>query len=42
MNIINIIQQLKDTSSRNEKEAILFANKDNEILKMIKKEWGVE
>lgn len=35
MNIINIIQQLKDTSSRNEKEAILLANKDNEILKKI-------
>lgn len=35
MSIINIIQQLKDTSSRNEKEAILLANKDNEILKKI-------
>lgn len=35
MNIINIIQQLKETSSRNEKEAILLANKDNEILKKI-------
>ena len=35
MNIINIIQQLKETSSRNEKEAILLANKNNEILKQI-------
>lgn len=35
MNIFNIIQQLKQTSSRNEKEAILLANKDNEILKKI-------
>lgn len=33
--VVNIIKQLRETSSRNEKEAILIANKDNEILKKV-------
>jgi hypothetical protein len=33
--VVNIIKELRETSSRNEKEAILIANKDNEILKKV-------
>lgn len=33
MSILNIIKQLRATSSRNAKEAILAQNKDNELLK---------
>lgn len=33
--ICEIIKELRSTSSRNEKESILFANKDNEILKKV-------
>lgn len=33
--IIQIIQKLRSTSSRNEKESILLANKDNETLKKV-------
>lgn len=33
--VVEIIKELRSTSSRNEKEAILLANKDNEILKKI-------
>lgn len=33
--IVNIIKELRKTSSRNEKESILIANKDNETLKRV-------
>ena len=33
--VVEIIKGLRSTSSRNEKEAILLANKDNEILKKV-------
>ena len=33
--VVEIIKELRQTSSRNEKEAILLANKDNEILKKV-------
>jgi hypothetical protein len=33
--VVDIIKELRETSSRNEKEAILIANKDNEILKKV-------
>ena len=33
--VVDIIKELRSTSSRNEKEAILIANKDNETLKRV-------
>lgn len=33
--VVDIIKELRSTSSRNEKEAILLANKDNETLKKV-------
>ena len=33
--VVDIIKELRSTSSRNEKEAILIANKDNETLKKV-------
>ena len=33
--VVEIIKELRSTSSRNEKESILLANKDNEILKKV-------
>lgn len=33
--IVNIIKELRKTSSRNEKESILISNKDNETLKKV-------
>ena len=33
--VVDIIKELRSISSRNEKEAILLANKDNEILKKV-------
>ena len=33
--VVEIITELRSISSRNEKEAILLANKDNEILKKV-------
>lgn len=33
--VVEIIKELRSTSSRNEKETILLANKDNEILKEV-------
>lgn len=33
--VVDIIKELRSTSSRNEKESILFANKDNEPLKKV-------
>lgn len=33
--VVDIIKELRSTSSRNEKESILLANKDNEILKKV-------
>ena len=33
--VVEIIKELRSTSSRNEKESVLLANKDNEILKKV-------
>lgn len=33
--VVDVIKELRSTSSRNEKEAILIANKDNETLKKV-------
>ena len=33
--VVEIIKEIRSTPSRNEKESILLANKDNEILKKV-------